>query len=329
MTRLTQKVASFAFQDELAKTAGPALQAAIQRGLGGLGAGAGMGALGGGLVGAVHGYRKARQEGGGVGESLAAGVGQVGKGALRGAAVGGLGLGVAQAAGRVPGLAEKLTQIPYAGAFSRFGQRQVHGLTGWTPKGFGNAEGIQALGLGSSEAQKELLDRWRRNAPLASAQTYHAAARRAEDMGLTNIPGFAKSLVKDPLDTIATGVQQQWHQGGLGTKALLIGAPAMSLAHHIKSRNDPERRTNIKNDLLGLSLLPFGSMPMGTQMLAQAGLGKLLVRKRQQQQPQYSSLGQNPAPPETNSAATGLASPVEHQYSDRASGNIQFGATNP
>lgn len=318
------------FCRSLEKAAGPMLQAAVQRGLGGVGAGAGVGALAGAGIGAVRGYRQARQDGQGVGGALAGGLGGAAKGVLPGAAVGAAGLGAVQAAGGMPGLAGRLTAMKGpVGAFARSGQRQVHGFTGWTPRGFGDVEGARQIGLGSADAAKRhsaALKQVFSGAPkdqleMSRASKQLAVTQKAEHMGLTNLPGFAKSLAKNPVDTIRTGLAGQWHGADTATKALTLGLPAMSLASEMhKSGPEAEGRGGrLLGQAASLVTMPFGAMPQMTQMALGSGVNKAVNRLR------HNSLGQNPAPPEVHPSGGGLAAPIEHQYSDRASGQIRVG----
>jgi len=315
------------------KVAGPMLQAAIQRGLGGVGAGAGLGALGGAGIGTAMGYRRARQEGAGRGQALVQGLGGAGHGALVGAAAGGAGLGVLQAAGAAPGLAGAATRLPGVGAFARSGQRQVHGLTGWTPRGFGSVEGIQQMGAGSADAAKRHAKAFKNifsggpkaQAEMAGAAKQLAVTRKAEQMGLTNLPGFAKSLVKHPLNTLRAGAAEQWH-GNPKMTAAMVGASGLGVAQELRKKGpDAEGRGGrIAGNLASLATMPLGAMPAMTQMAVGSGLTKAMG-KLVPKPVVTSSLGQNPAPPETSPMGSGLASPVERQYSDRASGQIQVG----
>ena len=118
-----------AFRDELRKLSAvhPALGAGLTMGaLGGLGAGG-------------YGYMKARSEGKSVSDSL----GQAAKRGLQGAAIGG-------AAGAGLGA---LTPGSVGGAVSRFGQRQLHSVTGWTPSGMSREEGLQSMRAGAYDAR--------------------------------------------------------------------------------------------------------------------------------------------------------------------------------
>jgi len=304
----------------------------LLRGLGGVGAGAGVGALGGGAVGAVQGYRHARQRGEDRGSALLGAVKGVGGGAARGALLGGAGAGALEAGGI--DAAKRLTSLPVAGAFGRFGQRQMHGLTGWTAKGFGNTEGVRSLGLGASHTAKHLEEL---NATgvvgreLEQAQKAHAAAVKSESMGLSHLPGTLRSLATSPIETVKAGLKEQWHAGGHGTKALIAIPAAMSVGGAVKKEFSGDRTPEEKKGRLGriagqvAGLAPLamsGGMPIATQVAAQMGAEKMISKFKK---PQYGALGQNPAPPETHPMGPGLASPVERQYSDRATGNVNVG----
>lgn len=164
------------FFKKVAPTAGAGL------GLGAVG-GAGIGAVGG----AVSGYRKAREEGQGMAGALASGAMGAGSGAFKGGLVGGaLGAAGGAAAGHLnPQLGSALAKQENAvGKVSRFGQRQLHGLTGWTPEGGlrsihgGAHQQVQAL-----EGARESLQNLRTTAPeaLQKARQDLSAARAAQN----------------------------------------------------------------------------------------------------------------------------------------------------
>jgi hypothetical protein len=157
---------------------------------------------------------------------------------------------------------------------------------------------------------------------LGSAVKQLAAARRAEQMGLTNLPGFAKSLVKNPLETIRAGAAEAWH-GSPKMTAAMLGLGGLGVASEL-TKKGPEsegRGSRIAGHLANIATVPFGAMPQLTQMAMGAGIQKAFGRLA----PKPSQLGQNPAPPETHPTGSGLSAPIEHQYSDRASGQIRIG----
>lgn len=183
-----------AFHQELEKLAGPLAQSALkvlksqalQRGLGGVGAGAGLGGAVGALTGAgiegVKGYRSAKGQGATTIQALANGLGgSIGgamKGGIAGAGVGAAGLGSLAAAR--PGVAKALRSIAKRegaiGSLTRAGQRQVHAVTGWTPQGMLNSAGARELRAGAydaaeqaAKAEKGLGKAWNRVADRAAA----------------------------------------------------------------------------------------------------------------------------------------------------------------
>jgi hypothetical protein len=177
--------------------------------------------------------------------------------------------------------------------------------------------------MSSHDAEKALEKAWASDSTkgLGGAAKSLAAARKAEQMGLTNLPGFAKSLAKNPLETIRAGVGEQWHNAP-GVTALGVGVTGLGVAGELKKKG-PEaegRGGRIASHLTNLAMMPMGAMPQITQMATGAGVNKLVGKLRPS-----STLGQNPAPPELHPSSTGLSSPVEHVYSDRASGQIRVG----
>jgi len=177
---------------------------------------------------------------------------------------------VGRAVGRVGSTLEK----PDPGVLSRFAQRQLHGLSGWTPKA-----GLESIRGGAFEARKKL------ESALASghgpsielAQKGFNAAHQAQEAGLTNLPGYAKALQKDPVGTLKKDVAAQWHSGGRVEKALGIGLPLLGLAHDIRT---PERETGPgKGELLGRGIggaaggFLGSSMPLAGQLLVGAATG--------------------------------------------------------
>lgn len=319
-----------AFDQEFLKIAAPAIftamshalqdpgtRAAIQRGLGGLGAGAGIGGLVGAGVGGVGGYREARREGAGRGEALVRGLGAAPKGAATGALVGGAGLGALEASGAVPGAYGAATKAPgLLGSAARFGQRQVHALTGWTPRGQLDPAGARQIGAGAAGA---IARRAGATKNLAAADRAVGAAEKAESMGLTSLPGFARSFKQNGVvPTVLAGIGQQWHGGSVVDKALMAGVPAATAINELG--HDREGRGGRLAGLAGQTgMMAFGSLPLaGSLAVGAAGAGAAhALGKLRKQDP---ALNHNPAPPETSPTGSGLAGPVERQYSDRATG---------
>jgi hypothetical protein len=298
--------------------------------------GAGAGALGGAVLGAGEGairsYSEAKDQGHGFLDSLSAGsIGSIrgalhrgGEGALLGAAAGGVGSALSK------GLPATLAKLPGLGAGARFGERQFHGLTGWTPEA-----GIRSIRGGAYGAQKTLEDaasslRAARESggSIAGAQKSvdqalkgFEASSRAEGMGLTSLPGYAKSLIKDPKGTLAAGFGEQWHGQSTGGKAMTVGLTGLGVANEVRNRDKSEEGAGQATGKALGGALPWMMGPLPTaaglaltpaMALAggMAGKGVDLLRRR--------LVGSPPAPGPSD--ADSASSPTERVYSDRAMG---------
>jgi len=246
------------------------------------GAGAALGGLAGGGLSGIKNYRAARQAGATRGQAAMYGAQKGLKSGAHGAMVGGaLGAGAGLAAGgkgsQLAGLAEKITGKEYLGGPSRFAQRQVHSLTG-----YGTPEQVKAMRAGSyraseraGRATKGLEEAWGGSdtGALKKAVTEQqraskglAAAEKAEKMGLTSLPGYTKSLAKNPLGTIAAGAGEQWHGSGNLGKAALIGLPVgmagMAMAAPTKEGGPGrlERGARALGSSLTYSMAPIAGM---------------------------------------------------------------------
>lgn len=350
----TDLVALYAFRDELHKEGAGTLvgtamntTSRLHSALGGAGALGGVGMAGGALLGAgiegVRGYRGARAEGAGVGQSLGAGaagaLGGVQKGAIMGGATGlaAGGLGGAMAPGRMEGVRQALTGAGAGvGAAARFGQRQVHAITGWRPgadtssirsigAGAHNAQealsgavdkanGLHAAGVGGAEAARAAKE-------VATAGKGYGSAYRAERMGLTSVPGYAKSMKDNGiLPTMSAGFKEQWHGMSPGWKALMVGAPLAETAHAIATPDQeggPGKGERVARGVAGaVAGATMGSIPMATGSVIQHGItqaagaaGRLVDRFRR------------PAPPDGSAdASPGQEVPAERHMSDSAAG---------
>lgn len=264
----------------------------------GMGLGAGLGMLGGGVAGGVQAYRGAREGGAAPGEALGSALGGAGRGAVAGGALGAAGgaLGGAVAGSAAPGLIEAgRAAVTGArgpvGAFARFGQRQVHGLTGHVPEG-----GLEAIRHGAStrraavdaaEANLDrviseggkpgLMARLRGQSGVEEAaggvrranQAYGAGAE-AERRGITSLPGYAKGLLADPAGTLRAGFRDQWHGMSPGMKALTVAAPAMDLAAGApEGEPQPSGLQRAGRAALGVAGMALSPLPQGTQLLVQ------------------------------------------------------------
>ena len=327
-----------AFSVELQKEAAPPVASllghlrrpgtlnAVQGGVGaGFGLGLGAGALVGGASSGARSYQDARSQGAtrtqaGL-HALAGGLGGAvrgaGKGALIGAA-GGAALGAA-----APTSARALTrgiskmENP-AGGLGRFGQRQVHSLTGWKPGG--STKSIESIGAGAADARTRLEQAVTRGAPeaeLGAARSALGASEEAQRMGLTSLPGIAKSVGdRGLLPTIGAGVKDQWSSSPRWGKALMLGMPAASVAKSLTTpeiNGQPGRGERIGRTLggaLGYSMAPLslaGGAVLGTGLERAGGLagrGIDRLRGRRPQLPQEASRPPASEPGDTGQVAT-------------------------
>lgn len=368
-----------AFVEELQKEAAPIREilagvaprlSSAQAGLGsGFGVGLGVGALGGGAVGGVKAYRAARAQGADRMSAAGSSVGGAVHGALRGAATGaalgaggGAILGAAapkQVASATAGLAKQKNPL---GSFSRFGQRQVHSVTGWTPGG--TASSIESIGAGAAPARqavdasvgrlsksKELdavvkarlsgdsaaVDAARKklmSGPGADlTRSYKAvnAAETSQGMGLTSVPGYAKSLVNNGIvPTVRAGVQEQWSSSTPKGRALMLGLPAYSAAQVMKRHDDGPRGKGetlgrLAGGTLGMVAAPMslaGGLVMSGGLERAGGLAGKGVDRLRGRKP---AVPQEPSrPPATEPGDTGQAA-AEHVYGTGYGGNSAGG----
>ena len=245
-----------AFQDELEKRAVNPMGALRSAGsflkgqAGAAGAGMGIGAAAGGLTGAgvqgYRGYQQAKEQGASTGEALLGGamkgLGGAGTGAAVGAGLGGAAGLTGGATAR--GLAEKAIRGKNPVALSaRFGQRQLHSLTGYADKKAlrGMRAGSYDARMRAAQSKKGMKALWGQEGAdpsvLRKASIEHQraqrglqAAQKAEDMGLTSLPGYLKSLAKNPVETMRAGAAEQWHGSGVGGKFMLAGVPVLGAA---------------------------------------------------------------------------------------------------
>lgn len=236
------------------------------------------------------------------------------------------------------------------GVLGRFGQRQVHALTGWTPKA-----GIQSIRGGAYEAGQRLgaakaaiapgkvvpttpgiMDKVLRRTPeavhtrgvaaghkeLAAAQKAHSSARKAEEMGLTSLPGYAKSLKTHGVGkTVGAGFKEQWDSMGPAGRALMLGFPAVGAANELSRESKPGEagRLSRAGARAGELAYMMGPVPIAGQIAAQtalSGAGKRVgaLFDKKPTKPKNTS-----APPSLEPAG-GEAEPGERIVSDRAMG---------
>lgn len=307
MPRLLTETALLAFKDEMSKLAiNPLLGSAAALG--------GVGALaGGGLS-----YLSGKAQGKTTGEAIRS----AGGGALRGGLIG---TGAGALAGLHPGMGQ---------ALSNFGQRQVHGLTGWTPKA-----GLHSIGGGAAGASERLSAAARRFNPAdpkamkdyTNAVKSYTAAHEAERMGLTNLPGFVKSMASHPLDTLRAGTAEALHGQGGEAKALLVGLPALGVAH-AATHDAPEGQTKAENIGYQTGQLVGGIASGPLSFLGQMGVGEAFGRAGKAVGRGISRLRGtvpnaqgHPTQQSTDLTNTpGQHTPSEVQMTDRAMGNVNI-----
>lgn len=229
-----------------------------------------LGVLGAGVGGARE-YMKAKEEGQGTGGAL--------RNALSGAATGGL-LGAGAGAGL------HALKPDVAGSIGRFGQRQVHALTGWTPQG-GIRAGLRDGAFDAAErlhaAQKNLSELHggsallRAGKALPAGHAFHGktlqeissalpdvqkeltrahegyeAMNKAESMGLTSIPGVFRSVKEHGLlPTIGAGFNAQIKGTSGMDKALQLGLPALGMASALRGGAGPDEEGRGRAERVG------------------------------------------------------------------------------
>lgn len=136
-------------------------------------------------------------------------------------------------------------------AVGRFAQRQAHSVTGYMPKG-----GLEAMRMGSHAMEG------------ASPKALEAA-RKAEEMGLTSLPGIARAAWKDPAETARRAWGAQVHGTSKLDKALTVGLPAAMLAGDVVSQDDGHKGERMGANIAGTAAgLLTGGMPLAGGMIA-------------------------------------------------------------
>jgi len=340
----------------------PALQF-IRRGAGSAGAGMGLGtatgAAGGAAIGGYKGYREAKEQGqSGVAGALGGAAKGAGTGAMVGAATGlagGMALG-----GTGTRLGQSLQNLGQAsnplGSIARFGQRQLHGVTGLTPGGAqrGTAEYAKAMAgmrMGAHPAAAGVLEAEmavaragtnpklleKATKALESAKSQHAIAQEAEAKGLTSLPGMVRSMTsKEGIkDVWRLGMKPQLTQQGM-TGKMMAGLPVAFAAPELfrSQEQDPEGRGRLERfgsgvgSGVGYALSPF--LPLvGQEAMGRAvgGVGKGLGKgvdmaigalRGKKPQPPMTELGNNPSAPGVD--PSGMNEAVPRIYSNAAQG---------
>lgn len=306
------------------------------------GGGAALGGAGGASVGAVagglRGYQKAEEEG-------RSGLSGALSGGLRGAAAGGaLGAGVGGVAGAAGGArAQRLVRSASSkknpvGSVSRFGERQVHSLTGALPQGMSKSKGLRAIGASpeatASEALMEAISASKAPARLGRLDAVGADkkvqsltkalehAKKTEELGMTSLPGAARAFATHPVQATKAGLGREWHSNpSVGGKLMAVGLPAGMVVSDAMRKDDPESTAASRGLASAGMMAPFSLTPMGfagatvaSGVLGGAGkrVGGLLQRKK--------PLGRNTEAPVPEDASE--SGNVEHELSPRASGEF-------
>jgi hypothetical protein len=292
------------------------------------GIGATLGALGGAGVSGVSQYHQARQQGSGRGEAALLGtlgaLGGAGRGALLGAGVGGVAGALMKGDTSFYGQRGGLL-----GAGARFGQRQVHSVTGMlAPR---ELEAVRGGAFGARQA----LDTARAGVPKATAaaqSAVHAAEGRlgavesAQNMGLSSIPGVIGAVRREGVGKVLqTGAREQLHGAGpLG--ALMVAAPALATAKSLTNKDEFDEQGRGKGERVGEELgrtvggVTGGVMPIVGQGLlgsALGGAGRVMGRGVDRLRGKGSAPGMAPA---TLEPAEGQHTPSERLESPSAAG---------
>jgi hypothetical protein len=208
-----------------------------------------------------------------------------------------------------------------AGSFSRFGQRQVHSLTGWTPGG--TAKSIESIGAGAAVPRRALENTKATWDPkeLVRGQAALKATEKAQEMGLTSLPGIAKSIGREGLlPTAKAGLHAGWAGASPRMKALMVGLPAMQAVQTLRAPGGEdgqgmgkgERIGRLAGGTLGTMAAPLslaGSLALSSALERGGGaIGKGVdrVRRGGQQPTVPSHVPHEPArPPATEPGDTG------------------------
>lgn len=326
------------------------------------GAGFGLGGVVGGIHGAVKGYREARDQGADVGHAAVSGLMGAGHSAYRGALAGGaLGIAGGAATGALSSGAGERVRSALSngpgpvGSFSRFGQRQVHSLTGWQPAG-----GLAELRMGATtrqgavDAAKNAIHSgertWgdklhgrsaeeivkHRTGKFDAAVASQAALQHAEDQGLTHIPGYLHSMKHNGvLNTLRDSAATTWNGASNFDKAMVAMPVASAAMAAVKGKDDqPDALGQYKGQRIaghlasGLSYAALAPMSMGVSGLLGTGahqvastIGRGIDRLR------GKPSGHVMAPrPQDLTSDSGQSVPGERVVSERAAGSMGEGS---
>jgi hypothetical protein len=328
-------------KEAVSQTAATMFEHAVPR-LRNVGSLGGIGALGGALTGAAAGgarhYHEAREQGASVGGSLLGGLGGAVSGAAKGGLIGaGLGAGAgALAKGDLSRLGDRSGLV---GAGARFGQRQVHSLTGnLSPQELigvrGGAYGAQqslrraAQGVASATTPKafEKAHSVEQRAAKALRATADATGLRT-NMDLTSLPGYAKAVKEHGVGKVlATGAREQIANSPPALAALMIGAPVVGAGKALLGPDEVDAQGRGRGERVGEELgravggVAGGVMPVVGQGVVGGVLGKagkLVGRGVDKLRPHLSTPGMTPR---TLEPSEGQHTPSERVMSPNAAG---------
>lgn len=248
------------------------------------GHGAAIGAGIGGIYKGYKGYSDAKEQGQDTEGALKAGLGAGVGGAMSGALYGGIaGAGAGAAVGRYHPKADQLrealsTEKNWTGSLGRFGQRQMHGITGVTPE-----KGLESIRGGSWRSQLDFDAIKAKGGDITKAQKTLDVDKAMAGGGLTSVPGIAKTFLGKNKDVSRTEAVKrmlghQWHSQGAGGKALMVGMTGLPLMSALTSSSEGgkgEQVGNIIGSTAGAvvgSALPF--YPQGKLMEYSGAAGK-------------------------------------------------------
>lgn len=220
---------------------------------------------------------------------------------------------------------------------ANFAKRQTHAITGWTPHGMPRAAGLESIGGGAADARKRLENLRGKvvsHAEYGRAKASLAANERAQDMGLTSIPGFASSLISKPKETLQAGFNQQWHGTGPVGKTFMVGLPAGLTALSAAQSDDPDNPHKGRELGAGIAStaagMVTGGIPLASGMLLSEGVSRAggaaggvvdRLRKRRRQPPTMGTV----QPPRAPEEAVGQHVATERVLSPAAAGQLPEG----
>jgi hypothetical protein len=219
-------------------------------------------------------------------------------------------------------------QADALGVMKRFGQRQLHSLTGWTPHGFHSVKGLREMSTGATGAEHAVAKALQAGdaKKLQHARKAFAANHEAERLGLTSLPGMAKALLNKETrgKVIPAAIKQQWEGTNLGEKALLVGVPAGLTAVDMASSDDGHKGERVGAGIAGTAAgmltggMPFVGGAVAGLAAGKAGgmLGRGIDKFRHKGPPPEAHV----QPPPNPEDARGQSVAVEREMSPAAAG---------